>query len=57
MRKEKERDGKREREKLRQRDRVRDETFWHYWKVGIEVYPGPLDCIRSTALVLPDVLD
>ena len=50
--KEKERDGKREREKQRQRERVRDKTFWHYWKVGIEIYPGHMNCVSSTAFVI-----
>ena len=46
--KEKERDGSREKE----RDRVRDEIFWHYWKVGIEIYPGHMNCVSNTASVI-----
>ena len=46
--KEKERDGSREKE----RDRVRDKIFWHYWKVGVEIYPGHMNCVSNTASVI-----
>lgn len=28
------------------------QIFWHYWKVGVEIYPGHMNCVSNTASVI-----